>query len=607
MDLLDKTADEMKNTIDVSIIVPAYNVETYIEDCLVSLINQTFKNIEIIVINDGSTDNTLQIINKYVKKDSRIKVIDQQNQGLSGARNSGLREASGEYISFIDSDDWVDENFIENLYNSAQQNNADIAIATIVRKRKLYQKYRVFYSENKVYTNLEEKIKICNIPTCCYVWNKLYKRNLLENNKFVSGRYYEDVLWLPEIIKRSNKLVTVPNTNYYYRVNTSSIVKRPQSAKKQEDSYFAKKYILKFFEENGIKPNKKMKTITKKIKYLYNFILYKIKEYENWEKFYLFGFLPLFKRTFNTDSRICYSFLGIRFLIRKKKITNKELIELNKNYENNSPNLVYPKVKTRVETLQELINTNKSIARYGDGEFNLLYGEDLPFQKYSGDLQKKLQEILLSNDENIMVTIPDVFKTLKMYNSFASYFWRKFVVNNREKIYKSINLEKQYYDTEVSRPYMDLADKTKVCEYFEDFKKVWKDKDIIFVEGKMSRLGVGNNLFSNAKSIKRIICPAKDAYSAYNKILEACKKISKDSLVIIALGPTATVLAYDLSKLNYRALDLGHIDIEYEWFLKKAKKKIPIKNKYVNEVKRGRVISDSTNEKYLSEIIETIE
>ena len=127
---------------------------------------------------------------------------------------------------------------------------------------------------------------------------------------------------------------------------------------------------------------------------------------------------------------------------------------------------------------------------------------------------------------------------------------------------------------------MDLADKSKVKEYFEEFKKVWNNKDVVFVEGKMSRLGVGNDLFNNCKSIKRIICPACNAFESYEKIIESCKKLPKESLFIIALGPTATVLAYDLSKIGYRALDLGHIDIEYEWFLLKATKKIAIKNTY---------------------------
>jgi len=590
----------------VSVIVPVYNVEKYLEKCLESLINQTLNEIEIIVVNDGSTDNSLNIIEKYAQKDYRIKIINQKNQGLSGARNSGFKLARGEYISFIDSDDWVDNDFLEKLYNSAISNNVSIAISTIIRKREKTQKYRVHYTEEKIYETLEDKINICNIPTCCYVWNKLYKKSLLENSEFTVGRFYEDVLWTPEIIKKADKIITVPNTNYYYRVNNSSIVKKCQSPKKQEDSYFAKKCLKKFFEDNNLNLTKKQKTITKKIKYFFNIPILKIKEFENWETFYLLGFLPLFKIA-NSDNRICYNILGIRFLKRKNKISKKELIKLNLKYENEEQELVYPKVKTKEETLSELVKSEKSIARYGDGEFNLIWGESLPFQDFSEKLQKRLQEILVSNNENLLVCIPHIFKSLKVYNSEAAYFWRRLVVTNRSKIYNILNLDKQYFDTETTRPYMDLADKSKVEEYFKDFKKVWNDKDVVFVEGKMSRLGVGNNLFDNCKSIKRIICPARNAFESYDTILETCKKFPKDTLFVIALGPTATVLAYDLFKLGYRALDLGHIDIEYEWFLLKATKKVAIKNKYVNEVKKGRINSDLNNEKYLSEIIETIE
>ena len=112
----------------ISVVMPVYNVEKYIADCLFSLINQTLEEIEFILVDDGSLDNSLEIINLFAKYDSRIKIIKQENAGPSKARNTGLKEAKGQYISFIDSDDWVDEDFLEKLYNSAKNNNADISI-----------------------------------------------------------------------------------------------------------------------------------------------------------------------------------------------------------------------------------------------------------------------------------------------------------------------------------------------------------------------------------------------------------------------------------------------------------------------------------------------
>ena len=112
----------------ISVIVPIYNVEKYLAKCIDSIINQTLTNIEIILVNDGSTDNSRKIIDKYDKKDSRIKVIHKKNGGQGSARNAGLDIAKGEYIGFVDSDDWIDSNMYENLYNAAISNNADIVV-----------------------------------------------------------------------------------------------------------------------------------------------------------------------------------------------------------------------------------------------------------------------------------------------------------------------------------------------------------------------------------------------------------------------------------------------------------------------------------------------
>ncbi len=283
----------------ISIIIPVYNVEVYLRDCLDSIINQTLKDIEIICVNDGSTDNSLSILNNYAQKDSRIIIVNQENQGLSMARNSGLKFASGEYIGFVDSDDWVDVDFYEKLYNAAINQNCDIAAASIIRKRIHSQKYRVHYTEsNSVYT-LEDKIKLCNVPVCCYVWNKIYKSDKIKNFKFQQNIYFEDMMWLPEVLKQTKGLVSVPDTNYYYRVNNNSIVKKIQSPKKQLDSYNAKKYIIEFFDENNLKLSKKHRTINKRIYYLLNIPLLKVKEYENQYTYLLFGVAPIYKKTNN--------------------------------------------------------------------------------------------------------------------------------------------------------------------------------------------------------------------------------------------------------------------------------------------------------------------
>ncbi len=287
--LVGKTVTNPK----VSIIVPCYNVEEYLEECISSLLKQTLKDIEIILINDGSNDLTPDILTSFSEIDKRIVLINQENKGVSNARNNGLTVAKGEYITFLDSDDWIDNDYIEKLYDAITRNSCDTAVSDMIRKRPNSNKYRLHFVEEKIYTNLNDKIKVTRVPACCYLCGKLFKKELINNFKFKENVYFEDMLLLPEVLKKSDKLVTVPNTNYYYRVNKNSIVKKAQSPKKQLDSYRAHKYIVKFFKENNLTLSNKSQRITKYIKYFLNIPVLKTKEYQNKLITYLFGFLPV--------------------------------------------------------------------------------------------------------------------------------------------------------------------------------------------------------------------------------------------------------------------------------------------------------------------------
>lgn len=145
--------------IKISVIVPVFNAEKYLKMCLNSLVSQTLKNIEIICIDDGSTDNSLAILDKFKSKDDRIKIIKQKNYGVSMARNNGISEAQGEYIGFVDADDWVDKDFFEKLYNAAQKYNADIATAGYYRRGKILRSKKLNYKKEEKITNPTEKIK----------------------------------------------------------------------------------------------------------------------------------------------------------------------------------------------------------------------------------------------------------------------------------------------------------------------------------------------------------------------------------------------------------------------------------------------------------------
>ncbi|MEH6954679.1 SP_1767 family glycosyltransferase [Neobacillus drentensis] len=261
-----------------------------------------------------------------------------------------------------------------------------------------------------------------------------------------------------------------------------------------------------------------------------------------------------------------------------------------------------PIVKSTEETLNKIINEKCSVSRYGDGEFKIMLKGEQFFQEFNDDLRLRLIEILSSKSNNHIVCLPDVFSYLDRFTDRAKNYWDKFLSQNRSKIYRNLDKKRVYYDAMVTRLYMDYKDKSKADERFLKFKMIWDDRDIILVEGELSRLGAGNNLFSNAKSLKRILCPAENAFAKYSEILKEIKKYDRSKLILLALGPTATVLAFDLSKMGYQAVDIGNIDIEYEWFLKRTVVKIPIKNKYTGEARNGRIVEKLQSQEYENEI-----
>lgn len=292
--------------------------------------------------------------------------------------------------------------------------------------------------------------------------------------------------------------------------------------------------------------------------------------------------------------KIYYAFLKIKdkiVIFYNKKITLKR-----------KP----PIVMNTDETLKRIINDRCSVSRFGDGEFSLIYGESLKFQTNSPEISKRLREILISNKKNHIVCIPNVFENMEWATDNARKYWMKYLNLNRSKIYKIINMNKIYYDTQVTRLYIDIKDKSKVENRFNLVKSLWNNREVVIVEGEKSRLGIGNDLFNGCKSIERIICPSINAFSKYDEILKEVKKQDKSKLILIALGPTATILAYDLANAGYQAIDIGHIDIEYEWYLIKAQEKCPVKYKYIGEIKDGDKVSNINNEIYINEIIKSL-
>lgn len=267
-------------------------------------------------------------------------------------------------------------------------------------------------------------------------------------------------------------------------------------------------------------------------------------------------------------------------------------------------------IKSPEETIRILIDNKYSIARFGDGEFDMICGNGMKYQIFDKVLAKRLKQVLDSNEKGLLIGINNVIDLdySKNYNDFANNFWKGWLHDNKFKLLKLLSKNKQYYSSNITRFYIDYKDKTNIAEYVKELRKIWENQEIVIIEGEYSRLGIGNNLFDNAKSIERIICPSENAFTVYQKIFEEALKINKAKMILLALGPTATVLAYDLFKVGYRAIDIGHVDIEYEWFLRKATEKIKIETKYVTEVRGGENnIQDINDENYEKQILVRIE
>lgn len=266
-----------------------------------------------------------------------------------------------------------------------------------------------------------------------------------------------------------------------------------------------------------------------------------------------------------------------------------------------------------LQTCNYILDNKCSVCRFGDGELQMIshwldkgnkenFGVD-SFQDFDVELSKRLYEVLISQNDNLLVCLPFPFKKASVYSGYDRLFFMREYLSRKGMLDELFQNGKICGDTTFTRFYLHRTDITSFPYYINRLKMIWNSRDILIVEGKYSRLGIGNDLFNNSTSVRRIICPAANAFDCYDKILQIVKANSKDRLVLLALGQTATVLAYDLSVCGIQAVDIGHVDIEYEWYLMGAKEKIPVKNKYVNEVKTGRISTSLCDSRYLEEII----
>lgn len=211
----------------ISVIVPVYNVEKYLERCVKSIAAQTYKDLEILLIDDGSTDKSGKMCDDFQQTDSRIKAFHKQNGGLSDARNYGIEHSAGEFISFVDSDDYIDEKMLETLHRLITENDADLAVCSamdVFEGKEVTQVKEIKeFNLNKV-ESYKYMLRGDGIPSAC---NKLYKRQTVGDVRFPVGKLYEDGFFTPQILKRVEKTAVTSKPMYYYFRRADSITTKP--------------------------------------------------------------------------------------------------------------------------------------------------------------------------------------------------------------------------------------------------------------------------------------------------------------------------------------------------------------------------------------------
>lgn len=278
-------------------------------------------------------------------------------------------------------------------------------------------------------------------------------------------------------------------------------------------------------------------------------------------------------------------------------------------FDSNEMKREFPKIIDVDETVRVIKKYKKSLARLGDGEFELIFGRcRANFQDVDFLLASKLKETLNSQRDNLLVAIADIYGKLDKYTDESANNIRTYLTSSVRREHMSLlDLNRYYYNAYISRPYIIYRNKETALKKFQNIREIWSNKDILIVEGKHTRFGVGNDLIANANSVERIICPDKNAFNMYKIIKEKTLEFGKNKLILTTLGTTATVLACDVSKENgYWIIDIGQLDTEYEWFLKGVSERCRIENKNVSEVFSYIPINDNYKDENIKKYEEQI-
>ena len=580
-----------------------------------SAIKQTYKNLEIILVDDESKDSSGKICEEYKKKDSRIKVVHQKNKGLSGARNTGLDNATGKYIMFLDSDDSFELDACENLYNYIEKTNADYVVGNYINMDEDGTKWGNPAFNQERYK--ESRLLIQDYTYSFYtmnsgVWNKIFRKSFLDEIqvRFVEKVPAEDAIFTTYCFIKSKNVYYIPKIVYNYRLRIADSISSSCSK-----TYFLginKAYRIiynNFVESNNIDFYRFF--YAKSV----NYILYKFIDSDKLTKEERIDVLEEMRwfYSLSNDLKIPTILKSVQYIIQSivekdyeqalkyceilnqvRKMLPKEIkekmskpsantykqieeIEINTDIIKKKEKLIKAmkdsniKILSTEECLKEL-KKGKSIARFSNGEFDLIIGNGLTYQKPSKKLVSRLKEILQSKQDFCMIGIPNEINKFENLTEESEHFWIEYMYKTRKMWLKYLHPDIQYCTSDLSRLYIRRKNHDNCEKYFTMIKDIWKDRNVLICETSDAKTGIGNDLLDECKSIKRIIYSEEDSFNKYDEILSNLKKEPKDTIILTVLGATATVLAYDLAKEGYQILDIGHLDTEYELYKRNIEK-----------------------------------
>lgn len=268
----------------------------------------------------------------------------------------------------------------------------------------------------------------------------------------------------------------------------------------------------------------------------------------------------------------------------------------------------YPKMGTVCDAIEKITQKGCSLIRFGDGEFEIMAGRERPvYQKYNATLSDKLRKVISVKDDRILIGIANNYGDIDQYSEEVADGIRRYMTDEVRDFHRKVLYDdKVYYDAYMFKCYFPYRDKSATAQRMEMIKKIWNGREVVLIEGSETRTGYGNDLFDNAKSVQRLLAPTRNAFEVYERIFDCAKKIEKNKLILMVLGPAGKVLAYDLIQIGFQVIDIGQIDMDYEWYRVGRNIKVPIPTKYVSQLPPAE-IRNVTDEEYLEQIIEEIE